>query len=264
MHTNFACSSDGKTLAFVRRGDIEVVEVGTGKIKKILRDTGAVAITYSPDGTTLASGIHGPTGALKLWDAQTLTLKKTVKLGCYGLAYSPDGKTLACPQTEHRSGFQSRRYSALWLLDAVTGTKKKAWRAHAKAESNIITAIAYSHDGKRLASASHDKTIRLWDPGSGAQREALFGPINRGTSLRAWFNNLAFSPDGNTLATKPSQLDIQLFKLDASEVIKIPASLPPGIGGCAGCSVGAQSHEELAVWLLLLIGFIRRRRGKQT
>jgi WD40 repeat protein len=49
-------------------------------------------------------------------------------------------------------------------------------------------AVAFSPDGKLVASASHDKTVRLWDSATGAARGTLKGHSNR-------VNAVAFSPD---------------------------------------------------------------------
>src|SRR5271170_443018 len=60
--------------------------------------------------------------------------------------------------------------------------------------SDWVLAVAFSPDGKLLASASDDHTVRLWDPATGASLQTLEGHSD---SVLA----LAFSPDGKLLAS---------------------------------------------------------------
>jgi WD40 repeat protein len=58
-------------------------------------------------------------------------------------------------------------------------------------------AVAFSPDGRLLATASHDGTARLWDPATGEQQRTL--TRNPGPGRAVW--GVAFSPDGHLLAT---------------------------------------------------------------
>jgi WD40 repeat protein len=59
--------------------------------------------------------------------------------------------------------------------------------------TGLVVALAYSPDGRTLASASADGTARLWDVPTGRLRAKLQSPEERATCV-------AFSPDGKTLA----------------------------------------------------------------
>jgi WD40 repeat protein len=64
--------------------------------------------------------------------------------------------------------------------------------------------VAFSPDGKTLAFASQDETIRLWDVATWKERDPLKGHIGPG-------NSVAFSPDGKTLASASQDETIRLW-----------------------------------------------------
>jgi WD40 repeat protein len=60
--------------------------------------------------------------------------------------------------------------------------------------ADSVMSVAYSPDGKTLASGSADETVRLWDVATGKERATLKSDTNSACSL-------VFSPDGGTLAS---------------------------------------------------------------
>jgi WD40 repeat protein/tRNA A-37 threonylcarbamoyl transferase component Bud32 len=63
-----------------------------------------------------------------------------------------------------------------------------------KGHTNLVSSVAFSPDGTRLASASADRTVKLWDVGTGQEIRTLKGHTQAVSSV-------AFSPDGHRLAS---------------------------------------------------------------
>jgi WD40 repeat protein len=151
------------------------------------------ALAFSPDSETLATAnsMGDPNGKLigrgvvQLWDVRSGRLKSTLETG-YVLAvtFSPDGMMVAT------GGGQLRKSGDVRLWDARTGHPVAILSGH----TDLVRALAFSPDGKSLATASFDSTVRIWEVPGGNLRATLLGH-------EAGVLTLAFSPDGTTLAT---------------------------------------------------------------
>ena len=120
------------------------------------------------------------------------------------MAASPDGKTLAAAEV----AYDSPGHIALWDLAA------RRIRATLHGHERGVASLAFSPDGKTLASSSWDLTIRLWDARTGEPRGEF--------ATTEAVARLAFSPDGKTLAAAGEDRVLTLWDVEGgSEVARI-------------------------------------------
>ena len=95
------------------------------------------------------------------------------------------------------------------LQQAVSEVKE---RNSLEGYSSSVFSVAFSPDGKTLASASGDNTIKLWNLQNQKELATLTGHSN-------WVNSVAFSPDGKTLASASADKTIKLWNLQTQKTI---------------------------------------------
>ena len=185
-------------------GTLVLWDVVTGKERRrIDGDRGVVnSVSFSNNSKLLAVG--GGDGVVKIYDAATGKLLRSEKASeedteLLEVAYSRDGRTLAAGRGDGR-------------LSILGAESLETISSFDEAEEGVV-ALAWNGDGL-LAAASFDGTTRVYDPAS----EQLVSSMTISSGAQAF--NVAFSPDGLTVAVAAGDGTLRLFETNTGRVVQ--------------------------------------------
>ncbi|KAH9480194.1 Vegetative incompatibility protein HET-E-1 [Psilocybe cubensis] len=218
----------------------------------VTRHTDTVrCVAFSPDGKHIVSGSDDRT--ICIWNASTGRLEsgpiKHHTSTVFSAVFSPDGEWIATG-----SGDRS-----ILLINPFTGERKgyqEPGSANASSSENLpftghtayIRSVSFSPDGLRLASGSHDQTIRVWNVNTGElELGPLIGHNDKVVSVQ-------FSPNGAIIASGSWDATVRLWDSLTGELIKEP--LKGHKGGVTSIAfspdgtqiVSGSSDRTLCVW----------------
>jgi hypothetical protein len=198
-------SSDGRWLANADDTGVELVEVATGrKVTLPAEFKPEKPIALAPDGRWLAVVTWAPVLQVQLWDIAAGRIARNLgepSSAVFSLAASPDGRLLAVGAGAGED--------TLTLWEVASGKKlyttnvAQAGEPGKKSDATICF-LAFSPDGRTIASASDNQTVQLWDTATGQELHKFPGDSTKFDP----YVEVAFSPNGRWLGSATGALRI--------------------------------------------------------
>ena len=231
----------------VRDGDLPAEAVDSGSASLI--GGGVTGLAFSPDGKLLATA-----GAdVRLWDPGNgrpvgVPLAVDGFEGSTGVAFSPDGRLVASADAA----------GDVQVWDAASGHLDLNLRSNAPLVTTVNPFgqaigedVAFSPDGRLVASGSSDGYARIWKVATGTPAGhpiAVDPPANAGIDINdPGVTAVAFSPDRGLLATAGESGDVQFWNpvtgAPAATPLPVSSETARGAGGVAALAFSADGKQ---------------------
>jgi WD40 repeat protein len=202
-----AWSLDGKILAVAAGENIHLVDADTLAELRLLRvGAWAGSLAFNPEGTRLALAVKD--GSVQLWDPATGQLQCRLEAhhpGAKSVAFSPDGRWLASTGND--------AYVRLWDITAIPAEGICDLSPYAEMIGGVssVPYAAFSPDGTVIASVDSNMILL---------REVASQRLVRTLHAETSIFSLAYSPDGNQLASAELGNTIHIWDVASGEMLR--------------------------------------------
>jgi WD40 repeat protein len=145
---------------------------------------------------------YEPVCGVCLWDVVTGKLRRTIpnneNFSARGVAFSPDESLLAVHTADSE-------YNHIDLIAMSDGERKRRLTFH----YDTVRDLAFSPNGRLLATASDASGVRVWEVATGRLRASFKNDL-----VRIW--SVMFFPDGNRLAAGADDTTVLIWRIDGN------------------------------------------------
>ena len=204
-----AFSRDGKWLAAGGTGQtIRLINVSTKESRNLAGHTGEITSVVFASDATILSGSTDKT--IRVWTVGSESAVKAMgpfTADVNAVAAGPDGSTVAAAMADNSVAFFDLASTSANPLRTLTGHTDK------------VFSLAFSADGRWLASGGADQSVRIWDAKTGAPTRTLVGGTGE-------VNGLAFSRDARSLVSANGDGSMIVWQVETGAPSAFVVSVP--------------------------------------
>ncbi|BAZ20456.1 WD-40 repeat-containing protein [Kalymmatonema gypsitolerans NIES-4073] len=231
-------SPDGKMIATACEDKtVKLWSIDGTLLKNLKHDDSVITISFAPNSKMLATASNDDT--IKIWNIDGIKIQTINNYGAIDIKFSSEGHIIATNKDHKvkyydrdgnllktslfsRSPSLSNLISSTFHSDGnllavvepssnrdnrilILNTKQLYFNREFPGHSDKINYLSFSPNGKLLASASKDKTVKLWNIDSKLSNLTEYG-----------ISEVRFNPDGKTVMTASNDNKVQFWKRDAT------------------------------------------------